>query len=75
MTTKALETTRIYLGTTTLPPRVALLNWAIAMKLGEFRKVPPEVIKHEKRHLDRTHSSGFTRRSILAYSYGLAIRP
>ena len=36
-----------------------------AMKLGEFRQVP-EVIKRAKRHLDRAHSSGFTRRSFLA---------
>ena len=72
MTIKAQETTRIYLGTS--PPRRARPKWASAMKLGEFRKVP-EIIKRANLHLDRTHSSGFTRRSCFAYSYALVIRP
>ena len=38
------------------------------MKFGEFRKVP-EVIGYTKGHLDRIHSSGFTRGSYLANSY------
>ena len=47
---------------------------ASAMKLGGFCKVV-EFIKRAKRHLDPTHSSGFTRRSFLAYSYAFAIHP
>ena len=42
--------TRIYLGTSL--PRENPPNWASAMKLGEFCKVP-EIIKGTKRHLDR----------------------
>ena len=55
-------------------PRGAPSNWASEMKLGKFRKVL-QVIKHAKRHLDWIHNSGFTRKSCLAYSYALSIRP
>ena len=61
LTIKAYEATGIYLGTSL--PHGAPPNWANAMKLGKFRQVP-EIIKRAKRHLDRIHSSGFTRRSF-----------
>ena len=44
------------------------------MKLWEFPKIPV-LITSAKRHLDRTHTYGFTRRSYLAYFCALAIRP
>ena len=66
ITTKAKETTRIYLGISSY--RGAPTNWASTMKLGEFRKIP-DIIKRVKRHLGRTHSFGFARRSYLAYAY------
>ena len=43
------------------------------MKIGGFSMVP-NVIKHTKRHLDRTHNSGFTRGSFFAFSCKLAIQ-
>ena len=64
---------RIYLGIS--QPRGTPPNWASTVKLGELRKVA-EVIKPAQRHLDRTDSSRYTRRSYVAYSYALlAIRP
>ena len=46
------------------PPNRTPARAAYEMKLGGFSKVP-DVIKDDKRHLDRTSSSGFTRWSFL----------
>ena len=43
---------------------------AIMTKLGAFSKVP-DLIKHVKRHLDRTHVSTSMRESYFPYSHAV----